>query len=129
MAEKPTTAGGHLFLQHCQRVVAEAEAAEAAVMEIQKTPRGLVRISCPITRAEAVLGRLLPQYLIDNPQVRVEVTSTSRSLRRLRSLPSRWLTCTLLIPNEQRRCGSGSRGTWLRLGESPSPEYGGSLRA
>lgn len=74
------TAAGQLFLKHCQRVVAEAEAAEATVMEMQKTPRGLVRISCPITMAEAVLGRLLPQYLIDNPQVRVEVTSTSRSL-------------------------------------------------
>lgn len=74
------TAAGQLFLQHCQRAVAEAQAAEAAVMEIQKTPRGLVRISCPITMAEAVLGHLLPQYLTDNPQVRVEVTSTSRSL-------------------------------------------------
>lgn len=74
------TAAGQVFLQHCQRVVAEAEAAEAAVMEIQKTPRGLVRISCPITMAQAVLGQLLPQYLIDNPQVRVEVTSTGRSL-------------------------------------------------
>lgn len=74
------TAAGQLFLQHCQRVVAEAEAAEAAVMEIQKTPRGLVRISCPITMAEAVLGQLLPQYIIDNPQVKVEVTSTGRSL-------------------------------------------------
>lgn len=91
------TAAGQLFLQHCQRAVAEAEAAEAAVMEIQKTPRGLVRISCPITMAEAVLGQLLPQYLIDHPQVRVEVTSTNRSL----NLIERAIDIALVIHKDQ----------------------------
>ena len=91
------TAAGQLFLQHCQRAVAEAEAAEAAVMEIQKTPRGLVRISCPITMAEAVLGQLLPQYLIDHPQVRVEVTSANRSL----NLIERAIDIALVIHKDQ----------------------------
>lgn len=51
------------------------------------------------------------------------------TLRRLRSLPSRWMICMLLIPYERRQRGSGSRGSWLRSGESPSSEYGGSLQA
>lgn len=91
------TAAGQLFLQHCQRIVAEARAAEAAVMEIQKTPRGMVRISCPITMAQSMLGQLLPRYLIDNPEVTVEVTSTSRSL----NLIERAIDIAIVIHKDQ----------------------------
>ena len=122
------TAAGQLFLQHCQRVVAEAEAAEAAVMEIQKTPRGLVRISCPITMAEAVLGQLLPQYIIDNPQVKVEVTSTGRSLK----LIERAIDIALVIHKnplpEWRACDRhGRRPT--RVGKPAHPEGCGGRRS
>lgn len=96
------TAAGELFLQHCQRVVAEAQAAEAAVVETQKTPRGVVRISCPITMSQAVLGPLLPQYLIDNPQVRVQVISTSRPL----NLIEQGIDIAVVIHKDQLRDSS-----------------------
>lgn len=96
------TAAGQLFLQHCLRIVAEAEAAEAAVLEIQKTPRGMVRISCPITMSQAVLGRILPRYLIDNPQVRVQVVSTSRPLKLIEEA----IDIALVIHRDQLRDSS-----------------------
>jgi len=40
------TDAGRAVLQHCQLMIAEAEAAENAVAEIQAVPRGLLRIGC-----------------------------------------------------------------------------------
>jgi DNA-binding transcriptional LysR family regulator len=72
------TDAGRAFLQHCQQMIAEADAAENAVAEIQAVPRGLLRISCPITMTQYVVGPLLPQFLLTNTEVRVELVSTNR---------------------------------------------------
>jgi DNA-binding transcriptional LysR family regulator len=74
------TATGQLFLDHCLRVVAEAEAAEAAVLQLHSKPRGVVCVSCSITMAQTVLGHTLPRFLMDNPDVKVRVVSTSRAV-------------------------------------------------
>src|SRR5882757_5534302 len=57
------TAAGRLFLQHCIAMIAEADAAELAVAQTQTRPRGLVRVSCPISMAQSMLGPILPAYL------------------------------------------------------------------
>lgn len=72
------TDAGRAFLQHCQAMIAEADAAENAVAEIQACPRGLVRISCPITMTQYVLGPILPGFLLANPEIRVDLMSTNR---------------------------------------------------
>jgi DNA-binding transcriptional LysR family regulator len=72
------TDAGRAFLQHCQAMIAEAEAAENAVAEIRAEPRGLVRVSCPVTMTQFVLGPILPAFLLRNPEVRVHVRSTNR---------------------------------------------------
>jgi DNA-binding transcriptional LysR family regulator len=72
------TDAGRAFLQHCQLMIAEADAAENAVAEIQAVPRGLLRISCPITMTQYVVGPILPPFLLANPGVRVELVSTNR---------------------------------------------------
>jgi DNA-binding transcriptional LysR family regulator len=72
------TDAGRAFLQHCQQMIAEADAAENAVAEIQAVPRGLLRISCPITMTQYVIGPILPRFLLENPEVRFELVSTNR---------------------------------------------------
>jgi DNA-binding transcriptional LysR family regulator len=72
------TDAGRAFLQHCQAMIAEADAAENAVAEIQAVPRGLLRISCPITMTQYVIGPILPDFLLANPEVRVDLVSTNR---------------------------------------------------
>jgi hypothetical protein len=37
------------FYQHCKAMLVEAEAAEEAVAALQAEPRGVVRITCPVT--------------------------------------------------------------------------------
>jgi DNA-binding transcriptional LysR family regulator len=72
------TDAGRAFLEHCQAMIAEAEAAENAVAQIRAVPRGLIRISASIAMAHHVLAPILPRFMLDNPEVRVHVLSTNR---------------------------------------------------
>jgi DNA-binding transcriptional LysR family regulator len=74
------TAAGQLFLQHCLAMVAEADAADTAVAEIQSKPRGTVRVSCSVTMSQFLLGPILPPFLLANPEVRISVLSTNRTV-------------------------------------------------
>jgi len=75
------TAAGQVFLQHCLKMLAEADAAEAAVLEIQSKPRGHVRISCPISMAHSILAPLLPPFLIRYPDVQISVVWRGPSIK------------------------------------------------
>lgn len=67
---------GRAYYERCARVLVELEEAEQVVTEMQATPRGLLRITVPITFA--VLGPLIAEYLALYPDVQVEVLSTGR---------------------------------------------------
>jgi DNA-binding transcriptional LysR family regulator len=72
------TDAGRAFLQHCQTIIAEAEAAENALAAMQARPRGLVRVSCSVTMTQFILGPILPAFLLANPEVRIDLISTNR---------------------------------------------------
>lgn len=55
----------------------EAEGAQAVVAETHGEPRGLVRFSCPSGMINLISG-MLPQFLADYPEVRLQVLSTNR---------------------------------------------------
>ena len=72
------TAVGELFYQHCRAMVSEAEAAAEAVEQVQATPRGRVRITCPALTAQSVLGPIITDFLQRYPEVRVSLAATDR---------------------------------------------------
>ncbi|MFA5611100.1 MAG: LysR substrate-binding domain-containing protein [Alcaligenes sp.] len=72
------TPAGEVFLRHCQAMRDEAETAYAAVAQVQQEPRGLLRISCPVTLAHTVLSTVFAQFLIRYPQVELEVEVSNR---------------------------------------------------
>ena len=72
------TPAGEVFLRHCQAMRDEAEAAYAAVAQVQQEPRGLLRISCPVTLAHTVLSTVFAQFLIRYPQVELEMEVSNR---------------------------------------------------
>lgn len=71
---------GQAFHRHCAAMLAEAAAAEDAVARLHSEPRGLVRISCPIALAQSVMAVLLPRFLADYPQVRLQLLATNRRI-------------------------------------------------
>lgn len=69
---------GTRYLRHCLAMRSEASAAEEAVQQLSTTPRGTVRVTCPVTLAQTTVGDLLPAFLLAHPQVRVEMEVSNR---------------------------------------------------
>jgi len=69
---------GERFHTHCRAVLEEAQAAQDAVDELRAEPRGLVRLSCPVSLTQTVLAYLLPDFLALYPKMQVRVTSSDR---------------------------------------------------
>ncbi|MDE2281111.1 MAG: LysR family transcriptional regulator, partial [Xanthomonadaceae bacterium] len=47
---------GERFYAHCRAVLEEARAAQDAVDELRAEPRGVVRLSCPVSLTQTVLA-------------------------------------------------------------------------
>jgi len=69
---------GESYLRHCQAMRDAALAAADAVAEVQTEPRGVIRVTCPVTLAQTVLGELMPEFLRRCPLVHVEMQVTNR---------------------------------------------------
>ena len=69
---------GETFLRYGQAMRDAALAASDAVAEVQTEPRGTIRVTCPVTLAQTVLGELMPTFLQRCPLVQVEMHVTNR---------------------------------------------------
>lgn len=69
---------GERFYSHCRAVLEEARAAQEAVDELRAEPRGVVRLSCPISIAQTVLAYILPEFMAKYPKLQVRVLSSNR---------------------------------------------------
>lgn len=69
---------GEAYLRHCKAVRESAQAAADAVAQVQTVPRGTLRVSCPVTIAQSVVGGVLPAFLARYPLVRLELMVTNR---------------------------------------------------
>lgn len=69
---------GVAYLRHCQAMRDAAQAAADVVEQVQTAPRGTLRVSCPVTLSQTMLGPLVPLYLARYPQVRLEMMVLNR---------------------------------------------------
>ena len=69
---------GERFYAHCRAVLEEARAAQEAVDELRAEPRGVVRLSCPVSLAQTVLAQVLPDFLAHYPKLQVRVLASNR---------------------------------------------------
>jgi DNA-binding transcriptional LysR family regulator len=72
------TDAGEAYHRHCVAMREAAAAADEAVAQVQTEPRGTVRLTCPVTMAQGTVGPLMPRFLAQYPQVRVEMRVTNR---------------------------------------------------
>jgi len=70
------TAEGALFLNRCQRVLDELEAAEGELLSSTQEPRGKLRISAPL--AGQFLFTLLSSFLAKYPDIELEIDFSDR---------------------------------------------------
>ncbi|WP_462171884.1 LysR family transcriptional regulator [Pseudoalteromonas xiamenensis] len=74
------TEAGMLYYQKCKHLVDGLELAELAVTQMQTAPKGLVKITAPVTYGEKHLAPLLNQFLQLHPQVDLELILTNQRL-------------------------------------------------
>lgn len=72
------TQAGELFHRHCAAMRDEAQAAADAVAQVQQSPRGTVRVVCPITLAQSNVGRVIAQFAGLCPEVRIQMQVSNR---------------------------------------------------
>lgn len=72
------TQAGTVYLGHCSAMRDEALAAAEAVAQMQVEPRGMLRITCPVTLAQSTLGYLIPRFMALYPQVKIDMQVTNR---------------------------------------------------
>ena len=72
------TDGGRTYYDYCARIVGEIEDAERAVSSLQERPRGLLRVTAPVSAA--FLGPIVSDYLKRYPEVRLDLFCTARAV-------------------------------------------------
>jgi len=74
------TEAGQLYFQQCKHLVDGLTQAELAVTQMQSSPKGLVKITAPVTYGEQILAPLLHQFLTLYPDVELELVLTNQKL-------------------------------------------------
>ena len=69
---------GTEYYAACARVVREAEAAALAVSHLQAEPRGVLRVSAPMSFGQRHLGPALPAFLEAHPALRLDLDLNDR---------------------------------------------------
>jgi LysR family transcriptional regulator, regulator for bpeEF and oprC len=72
------TAEGADFLERCQRILAEVEAAEEAVRGARARPQGSLRVDVPTAFGRALLLPALPQFMKRYPELRLDLRFNDR---------------------------------------------------
>jgi DNA-binding transcriptional LysR family regulator len=69
---------GHEVYRHASAMLAEAEAAVEAVEFARAKPSGTLKVSSPVALAQAALAPILPQFLQQYPDIRLELQVSNR---------------------------------------------------
>ncbi|MGM3175792.1 LysR family transcriptional regulator [Dickeya lacustris] len=69
---------GQLYFDRCRRVLAEVSLAENSAMELQATPKGLIRMVSPVSFGSQRLVPELSVYMSRNPEVDIMLTLDNR---------------------------------------------------
>lgn len=71
---------GQAYYERCRQIMQEFAEAEQAIMQLQKEPTGLLRISSPIEFGQLFLGGVVGEFMRRYPAIQVEVELTTRTV-------------------------------------------------
>jgi DNA-binding transcriptional LysR family regulator len=69
---------GQAYYQRCARIVADVQAAEQLVTDMQSTPRGRLRTTAPVDLAMRYLGGIVAQFLATHTDINIELEASDR---------------------------------------------------
>ncbi|MBF7729204.1 LysR family transcriptional regulator [Pseudomonas sp. N040] len=71
---------GQAYYERCRQIMLDFAEAEQAVMQLQRAPSGLLRITAPIEFGQMFLGQTVGAFMREYPQISAEIEITSRSV-------------------------------------------------
>ncbi|WP_017444850.1 LysR family transcriptional regulator [Gayadomonas joobiniege] len=71
---------GQVYFQQCRHLVEGLAQADIAVSQMQSSPKGLLKVTAPVTYGEQNLAPLLNQFLLRYPDVDLELDLTNQKL-------------------------------------------------
>ena len=77
------TEAGRRYYEHCSLVVNNAREAEKVISGLQLDPSGTLRISAPTMVGVYVMPRLVSQFLLDHPNLNIELILTDGTVNLL----------------------------------------------
>ena len=72
-----TEIGGQYY-EHCNAMLIEAESAQEAIDAVRAEPRGVIRLTCPITLLHVHIGPFLADFLRKYPHITIHLEATNR---------------------------------------------------
>lgn len=72
------TPTGLAFYERCVNILAEVEAAEVAVSELQTKPKGTLKINAPMSFGTLYLGKAIAEFMVQYPELQVQLTLNDR---------------------------------------------------
>ena len=74
------TEAGERYLTHARRALREAEAAEDAASELQRLPRGKLRLNTPMSFGRLHVAPAIPSFLARYPGIQIDMTMEDRAV-------------------------------------------------
>ncbi|PKM05081.1 MAG: LysR family transcriptional regulator [Gammaproteobacteria bacterium HGW-Gammaproteobacteria-6] len=71
---------GQAYYERCRQIMQEFAEAEQAIMQLQREPTGLLRVSSPIEFGQLFLGGVIGEFMGRYPAIQVEVELTTRTI-------------------------------------------------
>jgi LysR family transcriptional regulator for bpeEF and oprC len=72
------TSEGSAYYERCKKILTDLEEAEHVLTNAHKSPRGLLRITLPLSIGRLHLARILPEFARQYPEVQLEVHVSDR---------------------------------------------------
>lgn len=69
---------GRLYFERCKQLIADAEEAERSIHQLHGEPRGVLKVSAPVSFGLAYLRSALPQFLDTYPDIQLEIELNDR---------------------------------------------------
>lgn len=74
------TDSGAAYYERCAQILEEVEEAEAGAANLSATPRGILRLTMPISFSVRHVGPLITRYLEKYPEVQIDATLSDRRI-------------------------------------------------
>ncbi|MCW8328905.1 LysR substrate-binding domain-containing protein [Photobacterium sp. SDRW27] len=71
---------GRIYYQHCRQVLDGLEEAERAIGNLQSSPRGMLKVTAPVTYGEGTIAPLLNNFALQYPELEVQLQLSNQKV-------------------------------------------------